>query len=765
MPTHRLAAVLFADIIGYTAMMQADEAAGIAKASRLREVITRLVPQHEGELIEMRGDGALCVFGSSVEAVRCAQRIQREVRQDVPLRIGLHLGDIVQREGHIFGDAVNVASRIEAMGVAGAVLLSDSIRQQVKNKPEFELKSLGQHAFKNVAEPMEVYALAGAGAVVPPAKQLAKPVPAPGRFRRAIWPIAGVLLLMVGLFWAWKAYESPRAASLPADLQQERIAVLPFANQTGQANLNMLGSLIADWLTKGLMEMEDARVLQADNILPLLDADSFDEITNDNSQQHIRDATGAEVLIWGDYYQLGDSLVIQLRISETATQSILRAMDLRTTEDQLMAALDQLANDVISFWAVKGQERFAQNPPAYQAYQAYKNGLERYMTDPEQAETDLWRAFRLDSSFTAPLFQLLSLYGKEGKNSAMQEVLEKINARQSEFGRWEGIRHRRLQAALDRKWLLAGKLAEQQFQQDPSDLDAFRAAVSFYNHANAPALVQELYHTLDPRFLEANPNRDIDWTYSGLSFSLYQLGRHEAVDSLVQTYDFPFFPDALAVIHLKSLAQAGRWERWESALQQYLSVGVVNTSGQVTPTGQLLQLIGDDLLILGEQERLQALAGDLALWARENPDAPDHDRSLGYAFFYQEQYENAYQAWKREQPFSPMMPGWLKGTLELARLSRLTICQAKLGHAEAAQQLLEEMQGMERAHYRWPETQQYYLAQALAALGQEEAALRALSRAKTGGFPFFQPAVYSSDPFLLPLRGNPEFEALLAPRQ
>ena len=162
-PTHRLAAVLFADIVGYTALMQADETAGIAKAAQLRSAVERLVPQHGGELIEIRGDGAICIFGSSTEAVRCAVSIQKTVRPEVPLRIGLHLGDISEREGHLFGDAVNIAARIESMGVAGVVLISSSIRQQIKNKPEFELESLGKFAFKNVEKPMEIFALANDG--------------------------------------------------------------------------------------------------------------------------------------------------------------------------------------------------------------------------------------------------------------------------------------------------------------------------------------------------------------------------------------------------------------------------------------------------------------------------------------------------------------------------------------------------------------------------------------------------------------------------
>ncbi|MCB0853727.1 MAG: adenylate/guanylate cyclase domain-containing protein, partial [Bacteroidetes bacterium] len=154
---------MFTDIVGYTAMMQQNEAEGMAKAQSFRQTMQTQVETHHGELLEIRGDGSLSVFNSAVDAVACAKEIQETLREEVPLRIGIHLGDIVQKEGHIFGDAVNIASRIESMGLAGAVLISSNVRNQIKNKPEFELTSLGRFSFKNVEEEMSVYALANEG--------------------------------------------------------------------------------------------------------------------------------------------------------------------------------------------------------------------------------------------------------------------------------------------------------------------------------------------------------------------------------------------------------------------------------------------------------------------------------------------------------------------------------------------------------------------------------------------------------------------------
>ena len=163
----RLAAIMFTDIVGYTAMMQANRESAMAAVKHFEAVLKERIASHAGELLQTYGDGSLSVFDSASAAVQCAKEIQEGIRDEVPLRIGIHLGEITIEGEHTFGDGVNIASRIESMGVAGSVLVSLSIRQQVKNNPQFELESLGKFAFKNVAEPLEVYGLKNEGFVLP----------------------------------------------------------------------------------------------------------------------------------------------------------------------------------------------------------------------------------------------------------------------------------------------------------------------------------------------------------------------------------------------------------------------------------------------------------------------------------------------------------------------------------------------------------------------------------------------------------------------
>ena len=165
----QLAAVLFADIAGYTALMQKDEDAALQILQHFKEELFTTVKNNEGKIIQYFGDGCLMVFNNAANAVASAKVIQENLKTEpkVPVRIGIHLGDVVFREGNIFGDCVNIASRIESMGVPGAVLFSDAVSKQIRNKPEFQLSSLGSFEFKNVEEPMEIFALSNSGFPIP----------------------------------------------------------------------------------------------------------------------------------------------------------------------------------------------------------------------------------------------------------------------------------------------------------------------------------------------------------------------------------------------------------------------------------------------------------------------------------------------------------------------------------------------------------------------------------------------------------------------
>ncbi|MGD0477513.1 MAG: adenylate/guanylate cyclase domain-containing protein [Nitrososphaerales archaeon] len=162
----RLAAIMFTDMVGYTALGQRNESLSLALVDEQRKLLRPIFNRHSGREVKTMGDAFLVEFPSALDAVRCAYDIQRATREfnislptdkRIHLRVGLHLGDVVESQGDISGDAVNVASRIEPLAEDGGVCLTRQVYDHVQNKFELPLASLGLKALKNVNAPIEVY--------------------------------------------------------------------------------------------------------------------------------------------------------------------------------------------------------------------------------------------------------------------------------------------------------------------------------------------------------------------------------------------------------------------------------------------------------------------------------------------------------------------------------------------------------------------------------------------------------------------------------
>ncbi len=165
----QLTAIMFTDMVGYTALMQRDEHQARQSRERQRQVLEAEIARHGGRLLQLYGDGSLSVFRSAIDAVRCAVAIQVSLQHGppVPVRIGIHTGDVVHDEDGVFGDGVNVAARIQALSVPGGILISGKVFDEVKNHPEIETRSMGAYHLKHVRHPMKVFAVTNEGVAVP----------------------------------------------------------------------------------------------------------------------------------------------------------------------------------------------------------------------------------------------------------------------------------------------------------------------------------------------------------------------------------------------------------------------------------------------------------------------------------------------------------------------------------------------------------------------------------------------------------------------
>src|SRR5262250_2144010 len=197
-PKRRLAAILAADVAGYSRLMEQDEEGTLAALKAIRcELGDPKVKEHRGRIVKTTGDGLLIEFASVVDAVRCAVEVQREMalrnaemssERRVEFRMGINLGDIIRDGRDIFGDGVNIAARLEALAEPGTICVSRVVRDQVRDKLDFGFTDLGEHNVKNIARPVRVYRVTDAAAapVAHPAPSPAVPSPTPISARPSI---------------------------------------------------------------------------------------------------------------------------------------------------------------------------------------------------------------------------------------------------------------------------------------------------------------------------------------------------------------------------------------------------------------------------------------------------------------------------------------------------------------------------------------------------------------------------------------------------
>jgi adenylate cyclase len=287
--TRKLAAILVADVVGYSRLAGADEDRTLARLRGLRsDLIDPAIAAHHGRVVKRTGDGSIIEFRSAVDAVRCAIEVQNGLaernagvpsQKRIEFRVGIHVGDVVEEsDGDLMGDGVNIASRLEGIAKPGAICLSEQAYWQVKSRLDLKVSDLGATQLKNIAEPVHVYSLeVGQLSESKPASAATVAVkpesgtPAPGRSGwSSRWPTLAAALAIVLLAagaYGWRAGLAPRL--LGASVAEDKLAkaprfsivVLPFENLGGDKDQDYFADGITDDLTTDLSHLPESFVI------------------------------------------------------------------------------------------------------------------------------------------------------------------------------------------------------------------------------------------------------------------------------------------------------------------------------------------------------------------------------------------------------------------------------------------------------------------------------------------------------------------------
>ena len=352
MSTERqLAAVMFTDIFGYTSKMGNNLEKTLELVRISREIQKPLVEKYHGKWIKEMGDGVLARFNTALDAVNCALDIQKMARAelDAKLRIGIHLGDIVIENDDIYGDGVNVASRLESMADPGGIYLSNAVFQAIQGQSDVQTEFLGEVEFKNVAYSVRTYAVQGVGLPLPEYKEKGKVLKKGNPKKTTYTIVAALVLAVIGIFFIYlfpklnvggPEAEKPEAPSTLVYNPgiNRSIAVLPFADMSPNGD--------QEWFSDGMMEEILNSLVQIEDLNVISRTTAMRYKGSEKSLKEIGKELGVAHILEGSVRRLDDQLRITVQLIDVESDLHLWSENYDRTMEDVFAIQSEVAQQI-----------------------------------------------------------------------------------------------------------------------------------------------------------------------------------------------------------------------------------------------------------------------------------------------------------------------------------------------------------------------------------------------------------------------------------
>ena len=404
----RLAAILSADVEGYSRLMGDDEVATVRAITEYRAVIASAVAGHGGRVVDAPGDNVLAEFASVVGAVQCAVDVQRELQsrnaelppsRQMRFRIGINLGDVIVEGDRLYGDGVNIAARLEGLAEGGGICISGTAYDQIEGKLPFRCEFIGEHTVKNIARPVRVYRLH-----LEPGGVSRSPTRA-GRVRRrlakGVVAAVAVLLLLGAAGWAGWRWLTPESAGLPLS-DRPSVAVLPFANLSQDSAQEYFSDGVTEDLITGLSKVSGLFVIARNSVF-----------TYKGRAVKIRDVgrdLGVRYVLEGGVQRSGSRVRITAQLVDATTGYHIWAERYDREVRDIFALQDEVTQQIVRAMAVKLTEaekvRLGRAPTeVLEAYDLVLRGtVERHRTTREgnaEARRLFVKALDLDPNYAS----------------------------------------------------------------------------------------------------------------------------------------------------------------------------------------------------------------------------------------------------------------------------------------------------------------------------------------------------------------------------
>ena len=421
----KLSAILAADAAGYIRLMRLDQAGTHAKLADHRDAVVKpCVAAHGGRIFKATVDGFLCEFTTVEDALRCAVAWQHEMAarnagedadRRLDFRIGVNMGDVIVEEGDIYGDGVNVAARLEGLAAPGGICISEAVQQSVKTLRDLVFEDLGPQAIKNIAEPVRAYRVLTGGEVAAPRR-------APAQSWRWAAAAALVLLFAGGGFWAWDASQTEPIEPLdPANLayplpEKPSIAVLPFANLTGDDAQEYLADGLSEHLIASLSKLPDLLVIARNS--------SFTYKDKAVKVGQVAEELGVRYVLEGSVQRSGEKVRVTAQLIDAVDGYHEWAETYDREFDDIFSLQDEIGSKIVTALNVsliEGEQAriwraTTSNTEAYELLLSGRKDREKGARGIPRAQQLFEQALQLDPEFVAAWVELANIHYYYGRS-------------------------------------------------------------------------------------------------------------------------------------------------------------------------------------------------------------------------------------------------------------------------------------------------------------------------------------------------------------